>query len=173
MPKVKMAAILIMLIISSFASADSKNVSEGIRTFGTAQIPSSIRIIKNGIEKTYTPTFAEQQFIMYDDTSFSMGANTRCDPYLGQTADTIQIPLLVTKRIKFSTEYEPGTYDRKVIDVGPTGAAILVVSKGSKAYGRCKNGTLDLTAITFQAADPTTGKNNYNTPFNLVWEAAK
>lgn len=148
--------------------ANSENPSKGIITMGIANLPQEIKVINEGEEKTYTPSFKDQTFALHDDDNFSMGNTTRCDPFIGSTTEQIEIGITVQARFKWG-EYDINTRNVPRNNVGPVGSATLIIPKGSNVYGRCRSETQDLTAITFQSANPADQTNAFDRPFEIRW----
>lgn len=119
-------------------------------TSGTAKLPKEITVINNGQPSTYsTAGILSSDFSLYRDGNFGMGAQTRCDPYIGSIAEEISIPLEIKNR------YEQGKYNSQKneferVSEGRTGPATLVIPKGASVFGRCQSNSTTLEAISIQ-----------------------
>ena len=158
------------ILVTSLALAESTNENKDIITVGIAELPAQIKLVNEGLEKTYTPAFKTQKFRMNDDANFSMGATTRCDPFIGKTAEEIKIPIQISERFK-SGKFDYKTMTSEKFNVGLVGQAVLTIPQGTNTYGRCQNETLNLEALTFHFTDPASGGNGYDGHFDVQWPA--
>lgn len=120
-------------------------------TSGTAKLPEEIQVTNNDQVTTYsTAGITSPDFSIHRDSNFGMGAQTRCDPYIGATVEEIAIPLKIKNR------YEQGNYNSEKreferVSEGRTGSATLVIPKGTSVFGRCQSKTTTLEAISIQS----------------------
>ncbi len=166
----KSISVMAGLFLAAASIANAENSNERIYTIGTAELPSVIKIAKEGVTQEYKPAFRSQEFSLSSDNFFQMGDATKCDPYLGQTAEDLKISLNVSERFAYG-KYNPITFTSEKINVGPVGKANVTIPKGSNAYGRCQNDSLDLNALSIQLSNPETGDNEFERTFQIEWLA--